>query len=115
MHHGAAVSRLVRAQQYGLSGAWVTMQAGACTDSYPRQLHPHHARFRPQCHLAGSILVHGGGSGIGTSAMALAKEANVRCLVTAGRFATRLLCAGLPCERPFEHDTEQRHALRVPV
>ena len=33
---------------------------------------------------AGSILVHGGGSGIGTSAMALAKEAGVRCLVTAG-------------------------------
>ena len=33
---------------------------------------------------AGSFLVHGGGSGIGTAAMALAKEAKVRCLVTAG-------------------------------
>ena len=29
--------------------------------------------------LPGSFLVHGGGSGIGTTAMALAKEAGVRC------------------------------------
>ncbi len=61
--------------------------------------------------------MHGGGSGIGTSAMALAKEANVRCLVTAGRFATQLPCAGLPC-RSFNHSTVSkgtRHDFRSNV
>ena len=32
----------------------------------------------------GSVLVHGGGSGVGTAAIALCREAGVRCMVTAG-------------------------------
>ena len=60
--------------------------------------------------------MHGGGSGIGTSAMALAKEANVRCLVTAGRFVTHWPCAGLPRRSSFAHTKaikDMRHELLV--
>src|SRR5262245_46407217 len=35
--------------------------------------------------VGGSVLVHGGGSGVGTAAISLCREAGLRVLVTAGR------------------------------
>jgi len=51
----------------------------------------------------GSVLVHGGGSGIGTAAIQLVKAAGGRCLVTAGSERKCRLCLELGADAAFHY------------
>jgi putative PIG3 family NAD(P)H quinone oxidoreductase len=54
----------------------------------------------------GSILVHGGGSGIGTCAIALAKLASVQTIVTAGSPEKCARCLELGADRAIDYSRE---------
>jgi putative PIG3 family NAD(P)H quinone oxidoreductase len=53
----------------------------------------------------GSVLVHGGGSGIGTASMALCREAGVRILVTAGSDEKCARCLELGADVAINYQT----------
>lgn len=52
-----------------------------------------------------TILVHGGASGVGTSAIALAREAGVRAIVTAGSDEKCVRCVELGAARAINYNT----------
>lgn len=63
--------------------------------------------FRLGAAAAGdTILVHGGGSGIGTAAIQLAREAGLRCIVTAGSEAKCTRCLDLGAAAAINYNTE---------
>lgn len=51
----------------------------------------------------GTVLVHGGGSGVGTAAISLCREAGVRVLVTAGTEEKCARCVDLGAEAAFDY------------
>lgn len=53
-----------------------------------------------------AILVHGGGSGVGTAAIQLAREAGLRCIVTAGSDAKCARCLELGAAAAINYRTE---------
>jgi len=59
-----------------------------------------------------TILVHGGGSGVGTATIQLAREAGVRCLVTAGSEAKCRRCVELGADAAIDYNRED-FAVRV--
>lgn len=63
--------------------------------------------FRLGGAAAGStVLVHGGGSGVGTAAIGLAREAGVRCIVTAGSDDKCRRCVELGAAAAVNYNTE---------
>jgi putative PIG3 family NAD(P)H quinone oxidoreductase len=58
----------------------------------------------------GALLVHGGGSGIGTAAIQLAKRANARVIVTAGSDAKCARCRELGADVAVNYRTEKFEA-----
>ena len=54
----------------------------------------------------GTILVHGGGSGVGTAAIQLAREAGVRCLVTAGTDEKCARCTAFGASAAINYNKE---------
>lgn len=56
-----------------------------------------------QVPAGGSVLVHGGGSGVGTAAISLCREAGVRVLVTAGSAERCARCVDLGAAAAFNH------------
>lgn len=53
-----------------------------------------------------NVLVHGGGSGVGTAALALLREAGVTAYVTAGGAERCGRCTSLGAAAAFDHETE---------
>ncbi|MFM7144573.1 MAG: NAD(P)H-quinone oxidoreductase, partial [Alphaproteobacteria bacterium] len=53
-----------------------------------------------------TILVHGGGSGVGTATIQLAREAGVRCFVTAGSEAKCRRCVELGADAAIDYNRE---------
>lgn len=53
-----------------------------------------------------TILVHGGGSGVGTAAIQLAREAGVRCIVTAGSAEKCRRCVELGADAAIDYKLE---------
>jgi putative PIG3 family NAD(P)H quinone oxidoreductase len=53
-----------------------------------------------------TVLVHGGGSGVGTATIQLAKEAGVRCLVTAGSEEKCRRCVELGADAAIDYKRE---------
>ena len=58
-----------------------------------------------------TVLVHGGGSGVGTSAIALCREAKVRVIVTAGSDAKCARCRDLGAEAINYHTEDFRESV----
>jgi putative PIG3 family NAD(P)H quinone oxidoreductase len=54
----------------------------------------------------GAVLVHGGGSGVGTAAIQLAREAGLRCFVTAGSDDKCAKCLDLGADAAINYKTE---------
>ena len=52
----------------------------------------------------GSVLIHGGGSGVGTAAIQLCKEAGIRCIVTAGSEAKLARCRELGASAAIDYN-----------
>ncbi|MDX2160763.1 MAG: NAD(P)H-quinone oxidoreductase [bacterium] len=59
-----------------------------------------------QLHPGETVLIHAGGSGIGTAAIQLAKAAGGRVFVTAGSDEKRALCRSLGADETIDYKTE---------
>jgi NADPH:quinone reductase len=57
-------------------------------------------------HISGTVLVHGGGSGIGTSAIKLCRQAGLRTIVTCGSDDRCQKCIELGADHAINYRTQ---------